>query len=198
MAWLGRKSSPPATALSLPPLRLTGARVYVRPPVMGDWPAWAGVRRDNYHALETLEPTWPEGCLTQEFFARRLKRQTQDWHDRTAYSFVIFLNDNTLIGGINLNHVAHGAARNASLGYWLDEGHQGQGYMREALALVIGYAFGPLGLHRLHGACLPHNVKSIALLKGLGFAEEGFAKSYYRINGEWQDHVLFGLVKAGE
>jgi ribosomal-protein-alanine N-acetyltransferase len=194
MGWLGRKEEP--VRLVLPPVKLMGERVYVRPPTPSDWPAWSSVRRDNQKALETLEPTWPEGCLGQDFFMRRLKRQTYDWFDKAAYSFLVFHTSNRLIGGINLNHVAHGAAQNASLGYWLDEKHQGQGYMREALALVIKFAFTDLGLHRLHGACLPGNAKSVALLKGLGFAEEGFAKSYYRINGQWEDHVLFGLIKS--
>ena len=59
---------------------------------------------------------------------------------------------------------------------------------------MIPFAFGPLGLHRLEAACLPTNDASGNLLLKAGFTEEGYAKAYLKINGEWRDHVLFGLV----
>jgi ribosomal-protein-alanine N-acetyltransferase len=37
---------------------------------------------------------------------------------------------------------------------------------------------------------LPHNKRSEALLKKLGFEREGYAKDYLQIDGQWQDHVL--------
>ena len=36
---------------------------------------------------------------------------------------------------------------------------------------------------------------SRSLLRKLGFVEEGYAREYLRINGSWQDHVLYGLLK---
>ena len=41
-------------------------------------------------------------------------------------------------------------------------------------------------------------VKDIAsknLLINIGFEEEGYAKEFLRINGKWEDHLLFGLTK---
>lgn len=194
MMWPGRKRID-ENVPALPPVVLMGARVYVRPPGAYDAAAWAAVRASNEALLRPLEPTWPDDCLSEDFFARRLRRQSRDWAADGAYSFLIFRQDGILIGGINLNHVARGAAQSASLGYWLDNGHQGQGYMREALALVMDYALDELRLHRLNAACLPDNQKSINLLRALGFAEEGFAKAYYRIDSVWRDHVLFGFTK---
>ena len=86
-----------------------------------------------------------------------------------------------------------GALRHGNLGYWLDEDLQNKGYMFEAANLVLNYAFDDLNLKRINAACLPHNVRSIKLLKKLGFEEEGYARKYFQINGVWQDHRLFGL-----
>lgn len=194
MIWPGRKSVDDAVPAAPPPVMLQGPRILVRPPTALDVSSWIAVRRANRTMLEPLEPAWPEECLTPDFFARRLKRQTRDWMTDSAYSFLVILNG-ALIGGINLNHVARGAAQSASLGYWLDEAHHGKGYMREALAMVMDYSFNTLRFHRLNAACLPHNTRSISLLRGLGFADEGFARRYYRINGQWEDHVLFGYVR---
>jgi ribosomal-protein-alanine N-acetyltransferase len=41
---------------------------------------------------------------------------------------------------------------------------------------------------------MPANTRSAALLQRLGFEREGFARSYLRINGRWEDMVLNSLV----
>jgi len=49
-------------------------------------------------------------------------------------------------------------------------------------------------LHRLEAACLPANEPSRRLLARVGFTEEGHARAYLKINGRWEDHLLFGMV----
>ena len=66
--------------------------------------------------------------------------------------------------------------------------------MSEGLACVIEYAFQHLHLHRLEAACLPRNAASQGVLRKCGFREEGFAPKYLRINGVWEDHLLFALL----
>ena len=68
--------------------------------------------------------------------------------------------------------------------------------MTDALQAVVGFARGELELHRLEAACLPANIASIRLLQRTGFEREGFAKSYLKINGHWEDHILWGLQLA--
>ena len=67
--------------------------------------------------------------------------------------------------------------------------------MREALAAVVAHAFGPMDLSRLEAACLPENAASRGVLEKSGFRREGYARAYLKINGEWADHLLFGLVE---
>ncbi|MCB9990016.1 MAG: GNAT family N-acetyltransferase [Rhodospirillales bacterium] len=178
----------------IPSVHLTGERVTVRPPRAEDWRSWAEVRSRNRAMLEPLEPRWPENCLTREFFSRRLARQMQDWQRGQSCSFLIFeTSSQTLIGGVNINNIARGAAQHASLGYWLDQAFQGRGYMREALTLVIDFGFSALKLHRFNAGCLSGNERSAGVLLRLGFKEEGFAEKYVQIDGQWQDHRLFGL-----
>ncbi len=181
----------------LPRVRLEGVRVVLEPPRVADWAEWENVRRRNQSYLQSFEPLWPEDCLSRDFFKRRLKRQQWDWENDMARYFLIRLReDGALIGGINLNQIHLGAARHASLGYWLDEARQGQGYMAESAALVIDYAFRTLNLQRVHAACVPENERSIRLIKRLGLSEEGFVKEYIQINGVWRDHHLFGLTRS--
>ena len=60
------------------------------------------------------------------------------------------------------------------------------------------FAFATLRLHRIEAACLPHNEPSIRLLQRVGFQREGYARAYLRINGIWQDHLLFALIETDE
>ena len=176
---------------------LEGFRVCLKAPCSDDYKEWSLVRAKNQNFLEPFEPQWAEDCLTRDFFDRRLIRQAEEQAaGRGCYFLIHHKRDDHIIGGINLNNIQLGAAQQASLGYWLDQDCQGQGYMREAATLVIEYAFHVLKLKRLNAACLPDNARSIALLKSLNFEEEGFAKKYLQINGVWQDHVLFGLCNC--
>lgn len=169
-------------------------RVFLHPPKAENCEAWNKVRGQNRDFLMPLEPRWPADCLDRDFYARRLKYQIECWALDSAYPFLIFKkSDGQLIGGININNVSRGAAQYASLGYWLDQDHQGQGYMSEALKLTLGFCFNALKLHRINAAVLPTNNPSINLLIRNGFHKEGYAEKYIKINGQWQDHILFGL-----
>ena len=87
-------------------------------------------------------------------------------------------------------------SQTATLGYWMGEPFAGRGYMSRAVRAAANFTFGTLRLHRLEAACLAHNASSIRVLERVGFVREGFARSYLRINGRWQDHVLFALLES--
>ena len=174
---------------------LAGKRLYLRTPKLDDYSAWQAVRERNKEFLTPFEPQWADDALSEAFFKRRLGRQHQEMIAHRGAFFLIFSKDrDDIIGGLNLNNIQYGAARCCSFGYWLDEEKQGQGYMYEAVALAIDYAFNILKLNRINAACLPDNHRSVNMLLRHGFEEEGFAKKYLQINGKWQDHRLFGLV----
>jgi ribosomal-protein-alanine N-acetyltransferase len=179
-----------------PEIHLGGQCVFLRPPLMSDWQQWAQMRRRCRDYLQPFEPLWTTQILTQKSFERRLERQSCEWDAGHAHVFLIFQkSDGCLVGGMNINNICRGAAQYASLGYWIDQAKQGQGFMREAMALTIQYCFENLELHRINASTLPHNERSKSLLLKSGFSEEGFAKHYLQINGQWQDHILYGLPR---
>ena len=152
------------------------------------------MRARNKALLQPFEPLWPENCLSEDFYRRRLLRQYQNWQADLSRSFLIVdFESSALIGGMNINNIARGASQSGSLGYWLDRAVQGQGLMHDALEVTLEYAFGPLGLHRVHAACIPENTRSQKCLERAGFVREGFAERYIEINGSWRDHILYGL-----
>jgi ribosomal-protein-alanine N-acetyltransferase len=176
--------------------RLEGEKSYLRPPRHGDYRAWAKLREESRSFLVPWEPRWPADSTGRMAFRRRLHAVAVEWRNDEGYGFFIFRNgDDALLGGVNLSQVRRGVAQSASLGYWIGAPHARQGYMSDALSLLLPYAFQQLGLHRIEAACLAENVASRRLLAKLGFREEGVARQYLRINDRWQDHVLYGLVE---
>jgi ribosomal-protein-alanine N-acetyltransferase len=177
--------------------RLDAARVYLRPPRNRDWRAWAELRAASREFLAPWEPTWSIDALSRAAFRRRMRQTAIEWHEDAGYGFLVFRQgDNTLVGGVNLSNVRRGVAQSASLGYWIGAPYARQGYMTDALRCLMPFAFDRLGLNRIEAACLPHNAASRSLLLKIGFREEGHARQYLRINGNWQDHVLYALLRS--
>ena len=176
-------------------LVLTHGRVRLRPPRPRDWRAWAALRARSRAFLTPWEPTWPEDALERTAFRRRLRHYAEEMRHGRGYTFLVFrAADGVLVGGISLMNVRRGVAQTGTLGYWIGAPYARQGYMSEALLAVLDFAFDRLGLHRVEAASLPHNVASQGLLRKAGFSEEGYAREYLRINGAWQDHVVFAIL----
>jgi len=84
--------------------------------------------------------------------------------------------------------------RRAEVGFALARAHWGNGYMREALAALIHWAFDDLELHRLEADVDPRNAASIHLLERLGFRKEGHLRERWLVCGEVQDSLIYGLL----
>lgn len=180
----------------VPPVRLSYRRVYLRPPLGSDWEQWATLRTQSRDFLVPREATWAKDALSRGAFRRRLRTHSRDWRADRVHGFLIFLaKDDTLLGGITLSNNRRGNIQSATLGYWVGAPHAGKGYMTEALHAVIRFAFRHLNLHRLEAACLTDNPASQRVLEKTGFTREGYARKYLCINGEWRDHLTFGLLE---
>lgn len=176
--------------------RLKYGRVYLRPARQGDWRAWSSLRNESRGFLTPWEPSWSSDALGRAAFRRRLRSHEAEWQRGTGYSFLMFrAEDDVLLGGVTLSNVRRGVAQCASLGYWIGERFARQGYMTDGLTAVLDFAFDRLALHRIEAACLPDNEASQALLRKIGFTEEGYSRQYLRINGRWQDHRLFAVLQ---
>ena len=189
-----RKTFPRLFSARPQPFRLHGDAVFLRAPERGDYEAWARLRALSRNFLAPWEPVWPVDGLSRASFRVRVARYADEWRTDQGYNFLIFRNDETLLGGIGLSNLRRGVCETASLGYWIGEPFAGQGFMTAALPLVLDFAFGRLRLHRVEAACLPHNGPSRAVLTRAGFQQEGYARAYLCIAGKWQDHLLFALL----
>ncbi len=91
--------------------------------------------------------------------------------DGTMLPFAIErLSDLALLGWLSVTR--SGACR-ALLSYWLGEAYQGQGYMREALAVALPASFGLLDVEAIDAEVQAENAASLALLRAHGMRPVG-------------------------
>ena len=85
--------------------------------------------------------------------------------------------------------------RSCLTGYELARHAQGQGYMAEALRAIYAWAFQAMAVERIEAQVHPLNTPSLALLKRLGFVEEGLLREAGYWLGERRDLVQLGLLQ---
>ena len=114
--------------------------------------------------------------------------------DENRY-FVCLDGTEEIIGTLNISGVVRGYFQSAYLGYEVFMPHQGKGYMRMGLNLLIDEAFTKLSLHRLEANIQPGNEASIGLVSKAGFVKEGFSRHYLNIGDlGWLDHERWAIV----
>ena len=174
---------------------LDSRRLYLRTPATHDYVGWAELRALSRERLVPWEPAWSRDELTRSAYRRRLRHYQRDLRDETGFAFFIFRReDQRLVGGLSLSNIRRGVTLAVTLGYWIGAPFHNRGYMTEAVDTVLPFVFGTLWLHRIEAACLPSNQSSIRVLEKCGFEREGLARRYLRINGVWQDHLLYAAL----
>jgi RimJ/RimL family protein N-acetyltransferase len=85
--------------------------------------------------------------------------------------------------------------RRARLGVGLyDDAKLGRALGREAIRLVLHYAFSELNLHRVSLRVVAYNQRAIRCYTACGFVEEGREREAACIGGEWHDDIMMGVL----
>lgn len=162
-----------------------GSGVTVEHPGLGDEAAFLAA----VHASRELHGDWVSPPSNHDEYVAYLERVRRPDHR----GFLLRAGD-TLVGVVNLNNIVLGSLRSAYAGYYAFAAGAGRGHMTEGLGLVVAHAFDELGLHRVEANIQPHNERSLAVVRRLGFAKEGFSPRYLFIAGQWRDHERWAVT----
>ncbi|AGW40650.1 acetyltransferase [Leifsonia xyli subsp. cynodontis DSM 46306] len=103
--------------------------------------------------------------------------------------------EGALHGVVGLHEIHDGAAE---IGFWLGWEARGRGYMSEAVALVLDFAFAGapsgLGLHRVVWHAIAGNAASAAVARRAGFRFEGTARLGVTQGGVRRDRWQAGML----
>ncbi|MGL5851274.1 MAG: GNAT family N-acetyltransferase [Phycicoccus sp.] len=205
----GRRSAAPRPADALPrwrwPVRLTGRTptgidLVLRPLVLADARAFHDVRRRNAAWLAPWDATSPDPLSPARDFGDLVGQYDADARAGRSLPLVVEV-DGTLVGQLSASGVSLGSFRSCSMGYWVSRAVAGRMVMPTALALVGDHLLGVVGLHRIEVNIRPENTASLAVVRKLGFRDEGLRRRMLHIDGDWRDHRSFALTTedlAGE
>ena len=96
-----------------------------------------------------------------------------------------------MIGLMNLDF----KSKKAEVGYWLGKKYWGKGIAKEALILILKFAFSNLKLNRIYAKVKSKNISSSKLLEKCNFKLEGRLRKDGKFKGKWDDLLIFGILK---
>lgn len=159
----------------------------------------AQFRINNKHHLTQWEPTRLPEFFSEDFWKMQLRLAIRDFRHGVSVCLAILDRDESAVIGVcNYTNIVRGTFQSCHLGYALDVSHEGQGLMHQALLSSNDYMFSEQKLHCIMANYIPRNLRSGHLLRRIEFVEEGEARSYLKINGRWEDHILTSLVNPKE
>ena len=176
-------------------MELRAGDIYLRLVEPKDAEAMLDLIERNRTFFAPFEPRRPPEQWTLAVQLELLRTTSERGARGEEYGFGIFLTQtDALIGRVNLTNIVRKAFLNAYIGYYLDQAHNGHGYMTTAVSAAVDFAFGPGRLHRVQAAVMPENTASVRVVEKAGFRLEGLAKNYLRIDGRWRDHNLYAIT----
>lgn len=168
---------------------LVGECVYLRPIEPEDLPfirRWANdpdVRRLTGEAL-------PMSKAGADEFLERVRQ------DKERVWFVVVLKENDrVIGEAGLLRMFH-PWRNTDLSIIIgDKEAWGKGYGTQAILLLLDYAFGYLGFHRVSVGVVGFNERALRFYEKVGFKREGLQRDGYYYDHAFHDFVMMSILE---
>jgi RimJ/RimL family protein N-acetyltransferase len=102
--------------------------------------------------------------------------------------------DDALLGDCAVHFLEDG--RQVEIGFTLARQHQGKGFAKEALSLLLDYLFTQMGKHRVIAITDAENHPARKLLLGLGFRQEAHYIQNVFFKGSWGDECLFACLAS--
>lgn len=167
--------------------------VTLRPFDQNDAEALLGLRIKNRAFLMPFEPHRATNVYTLSAQRQQIAADEDGFSTGRRFAFGIYLHEQ-LVGRVSLDNVVRGAWQNATLGYFVDNEHNGKGIATEAVRRTVSYGFEEATLHRVQAGVMPRNARSIRVLEKVGFRFEGVSLRYLQINGVWEDHNMYAVT----
>ena len=171
-------------------------RLVLRRPSEGDIEALLAGWADPAMTRFTGERADPRAFLVQLVADMQAKTPGECDPGGPWYQFVVERRDDgAVIGDLGAGFGVPGE-RQVEIGYRILPQHQRQGYAREAVAALIDWLIAERGVHRFVGVAASLNTASTAVLRALGFRQEGQFRKSFLCNGEWLDDDYYALLAS--
>ena len=134
--------------------------------------------------------------FSKHILKQYISQSHRDIYDAKQLRLAICLQNNELIGFVDLFDF-NPQHRRAGIGLVItDSEHRGKGYAKDALQVLIAYCFQTLQLHQLYCDITEDNIDSLRLFKSVGFQEIGKKRDWICNNHSYKSVIMFQILKG--
>jgi RimJ/RimL family protein N-acetyltransferase len=180
------------------PSQVITERLVLRPWQERDAPELTAAVSESRERLWVFMPWvahYDNSDASSEFIARSQRERTAGYELSLA---IIERATGRIVGssGYHSSEPTESGWRSLEIGYWLREGEEGKGYMREAVRAQVRLAFA-LGIERLQLLCDARNLRSASVAEACGFRLEALLRRQARDHhGVLRDTRVYSITRA--
>lgn len=169
------------------PTYFAGSKVTLRAIERGDIPQLAEwINDERISGMD--EARFPVSLTEEEAWYERIVK------DEGKQKLVIVNEEGEDVGLVSLHDIDR-ANQTAEIGCYVDPEHRRRGYSREALELLIRFAFEELNVRKICASILAFNEASRSLFESLGFEVEGVRRRHVFTRGDFEDLVEMAVFR---
>ncbi|CAN5298933.1 GNAT family protein [soil metagenome] len=168
---------------------LRGPRVLLRPMEREDLPRYRDLFSDPEGNLSHGGLGIPDSLSKLQ---RRYEAGEFDITDRNLH--LVIEAEDWIIGQVNLKNDENLPSRAANFGILIGAGYIGRGYGTEASKILLDYAFGVLGYHKINLDLFEYNARARKMYEKIGFVHEGRRRENHWSRGRFWDDILMGIT----
>lgn len=169
---------------------LKGEHVALRPLREGDFEPWYRLMAENVEVSLAGSGSWFP--FTAEAARKRWEDSLQSAPDERMLFAVEVAGE--FIGTVALKHIDR-RSQHAWLSIVLDGAHLGRGYGRDALRVLLRWAFGIQNFNRISLETWASNERALRCYRSVGFVEEGCMREVMWLDGAYVDAVQMGILR---
>ncbi|MBO6559392.1 MAG: GNAT family N-acetyltransferase [Nisaea sp.] len=170
---------------------VTTERLAFRAPAFSDGDALYAQMNDFDIIKYLTSVPWPYKRADADAYIERARSGRAE--GKGHYFLVIERASEAIVGTIDLRFDPE---KTAHFGYWFAKSSWGRGYASEALAAILEFGFGTLGLENIWGAAMPENPASIRVMEKCGLRNAGMIEVPRPNFGDRVDMVKLDMRRA--
>ena len=180
------------------PSRIETRRLYLRRYAEGDGRWYYPMSQRNLAHLSRYESENPVTAIRSERDAEELVRSfAVQWEERRNFFLGVFDRvSDEFVAQVYVGPVSWELPE-FQIGYFVDEAHEGRGFVSEAVRAALRFVFHHLNAHRVRLECDDTNLRSIRVAEHCGMEKEGHLRqNKKKRDGSLSGTMIYGLLRS--
>ncbi|MHA1881965.1 MAG: GNAT family N-acetyltransferase [Candidatus Thorarchaeota archaeon] len=180
------------------PHKIETKRLVIRAYSRDDAPVYYEMSLRNKPHLERYEAENPVMSINSKEDATKLMSDFIDvWTKGNPFFIGVFLKESGSFVAQIYAGVVDRDLPEFGIGFFVDVGHEGNGYVTEAVNGLIKVLFEELHVHRVRTECDSSNLRSIRVIERCGFVKEGHIRDNKRSpDGTFTSTFHYGMLES--